>query len=431
MEEIQTVNLPDISIRRPITTTMMILIITVLGFVTLSRIGIDFFPDLQFPEVTVLTTYPGASSHEIETIVTRPLEESVAAAEGVRKIKSRSQEGVSIIQAEFTWGTDLAAAAQDIRNMMEQALDMMPTEVDRPLVLKSDMDLLPILYYGIYSSTNRNQRNLKKLIKDSVEKRLENLPGVAAVTVSGGLEREILINADRNKLKAHNLTINDLIYTIREQNRDIPGGHLIKGTEEFIVRTTGKYKNVQQIADTIITVENDFPVYVKDVASVEDSHEEIRHYAKANGRDAVIMWVTKESGANTVKVVSMVTNDLEKIKTILPPDVNIVSVWDTSKLISDSVNRLQETAFWGGAIAFLVLLLFLWNLRTTLTLAISIPFAIITTFIALYFTNYTLNLITLSGLALSIGMILDNSIVVLENIFRHLQEGKERRKLPA
>ena len=428
MEEHQIVNLPDLSIRRPITVTMMILIIMVLGFVTLSRIGIDFFPDLQFPEVTILTTYPGAASHEIETIVTRPLEEAVAAAEGIKKIKSRSQEGVSIIQAEFTWGTDLAAAAQDIRNMMEQALDMMPNEVDRPLVLKGDMDLLPILYYGIYSSTNRNQRNLKKLIKDTLEKRLENLSGVAAVTVSGGLEREILINADRNKLKAHNLTINDLIYTIREQNRDIPGGHLIKGTEEFIVRTMGKYKNVQQIADTVVRVENGFPVYVRDVASVEDSHEEIRHYAKANMQDAVIMWLTKESGANTVRVVDRVTTELEKVKSILPPDIQIVSVWDTSKLIRDSVERLRETAFWGGAIAFLVLLLFLWNLRTTLTLAISIPFAIITTFIAIYFTNYTLNLITLSGLALSVGMILDNSIVVLENIFRHLQEGKERKE---
>lgn len=421
-------NLPELSIRRPITTTMMILIISVLGFVTLSRIGIDFFPDLQFPEVTILTTYPGAASHEIETIVTRPLEESVAAVEGLRKIKSRSQEGISIIQAEFTWGTDLGAAAQDIRNMMEQALDMMPGEVDRPLVLKADMDLLPILYYGIYSTTNRNQRNLKKLIKDTIEKRLENLSGVAAVTVSGGLEREILINADRNKLKAHNLTVNDLIHTIREQNRDIPGGHLIKGTEEFIVRTTGKYRDVEQIADTVVTVKNGFPVYVRDVASVEDSHEEIRHYAKANMKDAVIMWITKESGANTVRVVDTVTRELEKLKTILPPDIKFLNVWDTSKLIRDSVERLRETAVWGGAIAFLVLLLFLWNLRTTLTLAISIPFAIIATFIAIYFARYTLNLITLSGLALSIGMILDNSIVVLENIFRHLQEGKERKE---
>jgi HAE1 family hydrophobic/amphiphilic exporter-1 len=407
---------------------MMILIIVVLGFVALSRIGIDFFPNLQFPEVSILTTYPGAASHEIETIVTRPLEEAVAAAAGIKKVKSRSQEGISIIQVEFTWGTDLAAAAQDIRNMMEQALDVMPDEVDRPLVLKADMDLLPILYYGLYSATDRDQRNLRKLIKDSVEKRLENLPGVASVSISGGLEREILVNVDRNRLKAHNLTINDLIQTIREQNRDIPGGHLIKGTEEFLVRTTGKYENVQQIADTVVKMEGDVPIYVKDVASVEDSHQEVRYYAKTNMRDSVVMWVTKESGANTVEVANTVIKEMEHLKTILPSDIKFLNVWDTSKLIGDSVARLRETAFWGGAIAFLVLLLFLWNLRTTLTLAISIPFAIITTFIAIYFAGYTLNMITLSGLALSIGMILDNSIVVLENIFRHLQEGKERKE---
>jgi HAE1 family hydrophobic/amphiphilic exporter-1 len=407
---------------------MMILIITVLGFVALSRIGIDFFPSLQFPEVSILTTYPGAASHEIETIVTRPLEEAVAVVEGIKKIKSRSQEGISIIQVEFNWGTDLAAAAQDIRNMMEQALDMMPDEVDRPLVLKADMDLLPILYYGLYSATDRNPRNLRKLIKDTVEKRLENLPGVASVSISGGLEREILVNVDRNRLKAHNLTINDLIQTIREQNRDIPGGHLIKGTEEFIVRTTGKYKNVQQIADTIVKMEGGVPVYVKDVASVEDSHQEVRYYAKTNMRDSVVMWVTKESGANTVEVANTVIKEMERLKTILPSDIKFLNVWDTSKLIGDSVARLRETALWGGLIAFLVLFFFLRNLRTTLTLAISIPFAIITTFIAIYFARYTLNMITLSGLALSIGMILDNSIVVLENIFRHLQEGKERKE---
>jgi len=422
------VNLPDVSIRRPITTTMMILIITVLGVVALFRIGIDFFPDIQFPEVTVITTYPGVASHEIETIVTRPLEEAVSAVEGVRKVKSTSREGISIIRVEFRWGTDLAAAAQETRNMMEQTLDMMPDEVERPLVLKADIDLMPILYYGIYSTTNRNLRNLRKLIEDTVEKRLENLPGVASVTVAGGLEREILVNADRSRLKAHNLTINDIIQTIQAQNRDIPGGHLIKGSEEYIVRTTGKYKNVQQIADTVMKMENGVPVYVKDVASVEDSHKEIRHYSKTNMKDSVIMWITKESGANTVEIVDNVTKELEKIKDILPSDVKILNVWDTSKLIRDSVERLRETAFWGGSIAFLVLLFFLWNLRTTLTLAISIPFAIITTFIAIYFARYTLNMITLSGLALSVGMILDNSIVVLENIFRHLQEGKERKE---
>lgn len=421
-------NLPNLSIRRPVTCTMMILIIMVLGFVALSRIGIDFFPDMQFPEISVVTTYPGAASHEIETLVTRPLEEAVAAVEGVNKVKSTSQEGLSIIGVEFRWGTDLDTGAQDLRNMIEVSLDLLPDEVDRPIVFKLDSDLMPILYFGIYSTTNRNLRNFRKLIEDTVEKRLVNLPGVASVFVSGGLEREILVNLDRNKLKAHNLSINEVIQTIRSQNRDIPGGHLVRGTEEFIVRTTGKYQNMQQIANTTVKVENGFPVYVKHIATVEDSHKEVRHYEKTNMRDSIIMWVNKESGANTVQVVNTVTKEIEKIKIILPHDITILNVWDTSRIIVDSVDRLRETAFWGGSIAFLILLLFLWNLRTTLTLAISIPFAIITTFIALYFARYTLNIITLSGLALGVGMIVDNSIVVLENIFRHMQEGKERKE---
>ncbi|RQW92277.1 MAG: efflux RND transporter permease subunit, partial [Geobacter sp.] len=420
-------NLPSLSIRRPITATMMILIIVVLGIVALSRIGIDFFPDIQFPEISIITTYPGAASHEIETIVTRPLEEAVSAVEGVKKVKSTSQEGVSIVRVEFNWGTSLDTAAQDVRNMLELAVDTMPDEVDRPLVLKADIDLMPILYYGIYSTTGRNLRNLRKLIEDNVEKRVENLPGVASVTVAGGLEREILVNVDRDKLRAYNLSINDIIQTVQLQNRDIPGGHLITGTEEYIVRTTGKYETVEQIARSIVKVDNGVPVYVKDIATVMDSHKELRHYSKTNMKDSVIMWITKESGANTVEVVKTVVQELETIKSILPADVTVLNVWDTSKIISDSVARLRETAFWGGIITFLVLLLFLWNLRTTLILAISIPFSIIATFIALYFTHYTLNIITLSGLALGVGMIVDNSIVVLENIFRHVQEGKERK----
>jgi len=422
------VNLPEISIRRPITTTMMILIIMVLGFVALFRIGIDFFPNIEFPTITIFTTYPGVASHEVETIVTRPLEEAVSGVEGLKKIKSISREGISMIVSEFRWGTDLSTAAQDARNLMEQTLDFMPDDVERPKTNKTDFDMMPILYYGVYSTTNRNLRNLRKMVEDIVEKRLENLPGVASVSVQGGLKREILVNAERSKLKAQNLTINDLIQTLRDQNREIPGGHLVKGTKEFVVRTTGKYKTVQEISDTVIKTNNGIPVYLKHVAKVVDGHKELRNYGKTNMNDSVIMWLTKESGANTVEVVDIVNREFEKIKKILPPDVRILNVWDTSKLIRDSVERLRETAVWGGSIAFLVLLLFLWNVRTTLTLALSIPFAIISTFIGIYFAGYTLNIITLSGLALSVGMILDNSIVVLENIFRHIQEGKDRKE---
>ncbi len=421
-------NLPGISIRRPITTTMMILIIMVLGLVASFRIGIDFFPDIQFPTITIMTNYPGAASQEVENIVSRPLEEAVSAVAGVKKIRSTSREGFSIIMVEFRWGTDLSEAAQEARNVIEQTLDRMPDEVERPMVLKSDIDMMPILYYGIYSTTGRNLRNLRKLAEDVVEKKLDNLPGVATVMIGGGLEREILISADRNRLKAHNITINDIIRTIQAQNRDIPGGHVIKGTEEYVVRTIGKYKTIRQISDTVIKIENRVPVYVRDVARVEDSHKELRYIQKTNMKDSVVMWITKESGANTVEVVDAVRRELKKIKAILPQDVQMLNVWDTSKLIRDSVDRLRETALWGGSIAFLVLLVFLWNLRTTLTLAISIPFAVVTTFIGIYCARYTLNMITLSGLALSVGMILDNSIVVLENIFRHMEKGEDKKE---
>ncbi len=423
---------------------MMILIIAVLGAVAFTRIGIDFFPDIQFPEVTLITTYTGAASHEIETIVTRPLEEAVAAVEGVKKVKSTSREGISIIQVANinsvlvgpirSYATlmmsagDLETAAQDVRNMIELAVDLMPDEVNRPLVMKADIDLMPILYYGIYSTTNRDLRNLRKLVEDNVEKRLETLPGVASVTVAGGLEREIMVNVDRNRLYAHNLSLDTIIQIIQDQNRDIPGGHIIRGSEEYIVRTTGKFESVQQIADTVVTVESGTPVYLKDLACVEDSHKEIRHVSKTNMKDSIIMWITKESGSNTVAVVNNVNRELEKINATLPSDVQILNVWDTSKIIRDSVTRLRETAFWGGTIAFLVILFFLWDLRTTITLSISIPFSIIATFIAISCAGYTLNIITLSGLALGVGMIVDNSIVVLENIFRHLQEGRERKE---
>ncbi len=419
-------NLVDISVRKPVTVTMIILIMVVLGVVSFTRLGLDFFPDLEFPEVSVITTYPGASSHEVETLITRPLEESVATVSGVRKVKSTSREGVSLIQAEIEWGTNLDMTAQDIRNMMDITFDRLPDQVDRPLVVKSDMDLMPILYFGVLSTTGRDLRNMRTLIEDHVEKPVETVPGVASVTVSGGLEREILVEVDRNRLHAHNLSLNDIISVIRRQNRDIPGGHITRGTQEYVLRTLGKYRHPSDIADTIVTVTNGKPVYIRDIARVRDTHKEIRNVSRTNRERSIIFWVTKESGRNTVQVVDAVREEIARIEKDLPRDIQIRDVWDTSKIVRDSVTQLGTTVRWGGAICTVVLFLFLWSVRTTLTLLISIPFAIITTFIAIYFAGYTLNLITLSGLALGVGMIVDNSIVVLENIFRHIEVGEGR-----
>jgi len=419
-------NLPEISVRRPITVTMIILIIMVLGLVSFYRLGLDFFPDLQYPEISVISLYPGASSEEVETLITRPLEEAIATVSGVRKVKSSSREGASLLQAELEWGSNLDLVAQDARNIMDMTYDMLPDEVERPLVVKSDMDLMPVLYYGIFSTTDRDLRNLRKLVEDYIEKPLETLPGVASVTVSGGYQREILVEVDRDRLEAHNLSLHDITAVIRSQNRDIPGGYIKQGTREYVLRTMGKYRHPDQIANTIITVQNNKPVYIKDIARVKDTHREIRDVSKTNLKNSIIFWATKESGANTVQVVDVVRKKIGQIAESLPPDVEILDVWDTSKIIRDSVTQLKTTVRYGGLITMVVLFIFLWSFRTTIILVISIPFAIITTFIAIYFADYTLNLITLSGLALGVGMIVDNSVVVLENIFRHIESGEDR-----
>lgn len=420
-------NLPDISVRRPVTISMVALILMVLGGVAFERLGLDFFPDLQFPEVNVITTYPGASSEEMETLVTKPLEESVATVAGVHKVKSSSREGTSLIQAELQWGSNMDLVAQDIRNMIDIGYDLLPDDVERPLVLKGDVDMIPVLYYGVYSKTGRDLRNLRKLIEDQVEKRLDALPGVASAAVTGGLDREILVEVDRDRLEAHGLSIDDISRVIRAQNRDIPGGHLVQGSREFVLRTLGQYKTADAIADTVITVSGGKPIYIRDIAGVRDLYKEKRDRSKANGQDSVIFWITKESGANTVEVVDTVREELARIEKDLPPDVVLVNAWDMSKLVRDSVNQLKKTVMWGSLLTVIVLFLFLMNIRTTLTLFISIPFAVITTFVAIYFGGYTLNLITLSGLALGVGMIVDNSVVVLENIFRHMEMGEDRK----
>jgi len=421
-------NLAERSIHYPVTTIMMVLIVMVLGVVSFTRIGVDFFPSLDYPTVAVLTRYPGAASEEIETLITRPLEGAVASVAGVQKIKSTSQEGFSLIQAEFRWGANLDFAAQDVRNMMEIVISSLPDDIERPIVFKNDTDTMPILFYGVTSKTDRDLRNLRKLIEDQVEKRLENLPGVAAVVVMGGLDREILIEVDRDRLKALNLSLADIKRIIRNQNMDIPGGHLISGNQEFIVRTMGKYSSVEQIGNTIIRAEDGRPIYIKDVAQVRDLYKEVRSYGRMNQKNAVIFYVTKESGTNTVEVADAVFAELLKIEKELPPDVVIRDVFDTSKLVRDSYTSLGTAVRWGALITMAVIYLFLFNLRATLTLVIAIPFAIIATFVAIYFVGYTMNLVTLCGLALGVGMMVDNSIVVLENTFRHIERGAERKE---
>ena len=416
--------LPEFSVNRPVTTIMLSLIIVVVALISFSRVGIDMFPDIDFPVVAIITEYPGVAPEEIETLITEHIEEQVAVVDRLTELKAASLEGVSVLMAEFEWGTDLDIAAQDVRNRVELALDFLPDDVDRPLVIKFDMDMLPVVYYGVLSKSGRNLTNMKKLLEETVEKRLESLPGIASVTIVGGYEREIVVAVDRERLRAHNLSIQQVVETVGAQNVDIPGGHITRGGNELIIRTMGKYKNIKEIEDTILTIEDGIPVYVREIAEIQDSHEEIRSLGKTNRIASVLIMVNKEPGANTIKVVDEVIRELDEIEKTLPPDIQIVRSYDTSSLIRASITQLRESAGWGALFAVGVIFLFLWNLRTTFTLALSIPFSIIAAFIPLYVMGHTLNMMTLSGMALAVGMIVDDAIVVIENIYRHLLEGK-------
>ena len=416
--------LPEFSVKRPVTTVMMFLIIIVIAMISAKRIAVDMFPDIDFPVVLIVAEYPGVAPEEIETLITEHIEEQVAIVDGVEKIKASSLEGLSMFMVEFEWGTNLDLAAQDVRNRIDIALGALPDDIERPLVIKWDMDMLPVIYYGVLTKTGRDLRNLKKLLEDTVEKRLEALPGVASTTIMGGYEREIVVEIDRDRLRAHNLSILKVLTQVSSQNIDIPGGHITRGGNELVIRTLGKYKNIEEINNTILSMESGFPVYVKDVARVWDGHKEIRNYARTNGMSSALIMVNKEPGANTIKVVNGIKEELEKIEKTLPPDIEIVRNYDTSSLIRASVSQLEESALWGALLAIGVIYLFLWNLKSTFILFLTIFFSVIATFIPIYFSGSTINMMTLSGLALAIGMILDNAIVVLESIFRHMQEGK-------
>ena len=416
--------LPEFSVNRPVTTVMVFLITIVIAVISVRHIAVDMFPDIDFPVVLIIAEYPGVAPEEIETLITEHIEEQVAIVDGVRKIKASSLEGLSMFMVEFEWGTNLDLAAQDVRNRIDIALNFLPDDIERPLVIKWDMDMLPVIYYGVISKSGRDLRNLKKLLEDTVEKRLESLSGVASVTIMGGYEREIVVEVDRERLRAHNLSIQQVLERVSNQNVDIPGGHITRGGNEIVIRTLGKYKNMDEIKNAILSFENEHPVYVKDVASVWDGHKEIRNYARTNGIPSALIMVNKEPGANSIRVVDEIKKELTKIEKTLPPDIEIIRNYDTSSLIRASVSQLKESAFWGALFAIGVIYIFLWNLRSTFTLALTIFFSVTATFIPIYFFGHTINMMTLSGLALSIGMIVDDAIVVLENIFRHMQEGR-------
>jgi HAE1 family hydrophobic/amphiphilic exporter-1 len=414
-------NLAKFSVHRPIFTIMVVMIVIVLGGISLMRLPIDLMPDITYPTISVSCSYPNAGPEEIEEMIVRPIEQALSAVPGVEEMNANCVEGSGSVRVTFTWGTDLDTAANDIRDRLDRIIDHLPEEADRPTLRKFDLAAFPILYLG--ASSNLDPVQTRLIIDEQVRYRLERVPGVAAVDVRGGQEREIHVQLDPAKINALAIPLDQIIGQIREGNVNVPAGTIEKGNLEITIRTPGEYTDLRQLQDTVIAVRQGVPIQLREIAAVEDSWVKITRLVRVNGEPGMWLSVSKQSGKNTVEVARGALKELERINQDIP-QIKIVPIIDTSEYIQRSIKNVGRSAMYGGVLAVGILLLFLRNLRSTIIIATAIPVSIIATFALLYFGHLTLNLMTLGGLALGIGMLVDNAIVVLENIYRLRETGR-------
>jgi len=409
------------SVHHPIFTVMIFLIVIILGFVSFTRLPIDLMPDITYPTLSLITSYGNASPEEIEELITRPVEEAMSAVPGVEEISSTSSEGSSMVRVSFTWGTDLEEASNDIRDRLDRILPSLPEDIDRPRLRKFDPASFPILIMG--ASSDLDPIQTRRIIDDQIKYRIERVPGVASLDIWGGLEREIHINLEPDKIKALGLPLDMILNKIRSENVDVPAGTIERGNYEVLIRTPGVYTNLDEIRNTVVAIRDGVPIQVKEIATVEDSWQKVRRIVRVNGKQGVRLSISKQSGKNTVEVAQAVLEEIERVQQDIP-QITLTPIIDSSKYIQSSISNVGRAALYGGLLAVLVLLFFLRSFRSTIVIATAIPISIIATFALIYFGRFTLNIMTLGGLALGIGMLVDNAIVVLENIYRFQESGE-------
>ncbi|MDI6849106.1 MAG: efflux RND transporter permease subunit [Candidatus Saccharicenans sp.] len=417
--------LPEFSVRRKVTASMIAMILVVIGLISLSRLGLDLFPELEYPTVSVITSYRGASSEDIEMTITEPLERVVSSVSGVKKVTSQSSEGVSVLMVEFEWGTNLDFAAQDIRDQIGISRNFLPDNASDPLVVKFDISQLPVAFYGVTANSGYSTYDLKKLIEDEVKPRLERLDGVASAAAFSPDEREIRVEVNKNALISYNLSLERVMAALATENINAPAGDVVERHEDLIIRTLGEFQSIEDIRNVVVGLsQRGEPIYIRDIAEVKDTFKETRSVARVQGQRGAFLIVSKRSGANTALVGNAVKKEISKIQDTLPGNIEFHMAMDQAEMINRVASNTANNGLIGALLAAALIFLFLRNWRPTLIIAIAIPLSVITTFVAMYAAGYTLNLMTLGGLALGVGMMVDNAIVVIENTFRHIEEGK-------
>ncbi|MCM8757018.1 MAG: efflux RND transporter permease subunit, partial [Candidatus Omnitrophica bacterium] len=411
-------NISLFCVRRPKLTMMVMFIALIIGGISVKRLPIDLMPDITYPTLVLFSTYENASPEEMEELVTRPIEEAMSAVPGVEEISSESSEGFSTVRVSFSWGTNLDVVANDVRDRLDRIISRLPEDMDRPTLMKFDPSSMPILIMG--ASSNLDPIQLRKIIDEQIKYRLERIPGVASLDIRGGLEREIRVSLHASRIKAFNIPLDQILNSIKAANITQPAGSVERSHYDVTIRTPGEYASLREIKETVVASIQGVPIRLKEIATVEDREQKVTRIVRVNGRPGVYLAVTKQSGKNTVEVAKKVLAEVARINQEMPL-IELVPIVDSSDYIKRSIASVGSSAFYGGGFAILVLLFFLRNIPSTTIIALAIPTSIVTTFALMYFAGFTLNMMTLGGLALGVGMLVDNSIVVLENIYR-LQE---------
>lgn len=414
--------LADVSIRRPVFAVMVIVALLVLGATSFFKLAVELFPNVDFPFVVVTTVYPGASAEAVENDVTKKVEDAVNSIEGLADIQSTSREGLSQVVLRFDLEMDGKEKAQDVREKIAANRGGLPQEIEEPVIMRYDPADAPIM--SLVISGDRSPRELTQIAKDKVKKRLESKRGVGAVELIGGYEREIQVEVDIDKLAAYELSPFDIERAIQSQNLELPGGKINEGGKEFLVKTMGRFDNLDELRDLVVATPSGQFIRLSDVASVIDGVKERKSLSRLNGRRAVALDIKKQSGGNTVEIADLIKEEVEQLRLEIPADVELVIAQDNSTFARNAVHDVEINMIYGSILAVIVIFLFLGSSRPTIISALAIPTSIIATFTFMNALGFTLNFMTLLGLSLAVGLLIDDAIVVIENIYRHIEMGK-------
>ena len=412
--------LAEVCVKRPVFATMLILSLVVVGAFSFLSLGVDLFPKIDFPTITITVVNPGASPQEIETEITDKVEEAVNTISGIDELRSSSIEGISQVFVQFVLEKDVNVAAQEVENRVQTVIPNLPETAEQPTVQKLDTDAAPVLRVTVSAPTSI--REITELARKKIKEPIESVNGVGQITIIGGQERQINVWVDPDKMRSYNVTPAEVSGSLKIQNMEFPSGRLDEGQTETSVRTVGKIQKVEEFSDIVVATRGAYQVKVKDLGYVEDGAQELRSEARLNGQPAVTLIVAKQSGQNTVATARAVKEKLNQILPTLPKSYQVRIIGDNSIFIENSLHAIEEHLIVGSILAAIVVFLFLWSFRSTIIAGLAIPTSIISTFALMYAMGYTLNSITMLSLTLMVGIVIDDAIVVLENIYRFVEE---------